>query len=75
LAQRRPRLPDGLGVARIASPARLRLAVFNYYDQPAKLSTDLLLPCSGSGRVAFVPIGGGSTARPGTVAVTFQGEE
>jgi hypothetical protein len=55
-----------------ASP--IPLALFRYYDQPAPISTDLSFPCAGTGRVAFRPVNGGSTARPAVVKVYFEGQ-
>jgi hypothetical protein len=57
-----------------ASAIRPPLGLFTRYDEPQKISTDLLFPCWGSGRIAFEPVDGGSTARPSIVRVSFQGQ-
>ncbi len=48
-----------------------RLAVFRDYNDPVAISTSLLFPCSGGGRIVFRPISGGKAARPAVVKVTF----
>jgi hypothetical protein len=50
------------------------LAMFHYYDQPVAISTDLELPCAGSGRVVFRPVNGGANAKPAVVKVNFVGQ-
>jgi hypothetical protein len=50
------------------------LALFHFYNDPAPISTEVELPCSGSGVVVFNPVHGGKTARPADVAVSFVGQ-
>jgi hypothetical protein len=52
----------------------VHLALFDFYDQPAPISTGVELPCSGSGVVVFNPVEGGNTARPADVPVSFVGQ-
>lgn len=52
----------------------VHLALFAFYDDPAPISTEVELPCSGSGVVVFNPVAGGKTARPADVAVSFVGQ-
>jgi hypothetical protein len=59
----------------IGPPAgAVHLALFDFYDQPAPISTEVELPCSGSGVVVFNPVEGGNTARPADVPVSFVGQ-
>jgi hypothetical protein len=58
----------------LASPVRPQLALFQYYNLPAQLSTDVLLPCGGSGQIVFEPVDGGTTARAAVVKVSFLGQ-
>jgi hypothetical protein len=52
----------------------VKLALFDFYDDPAPISTEAELPCAGSGVVVFNPLNGGKTARPAEVAVSFVGQ-
>ena len=52
----------------------VKLALFKLYDDPAPISTELELPCSGSGVVVFNPVEGGKSARASDVAVSFVGQ-
>jgi hypothetical protein len=58
------------------SPAQLPvvLGTFENYFDPDPVSTNLLLPCYGPGRVAFVPVDGGPLARPWDESVSFFGQ-
>jgi hypothetical protein len=47
------------------------LATFRYYHEPGAISTELKLPCEGSGVAVFTPVMGGETARAAKVPVTF----
>jgi hypothetical protein len=51
-----------------------KLAVFDYYNLPAAISTSLELPCWGSGGVVFNPLAGGPMGRPAVVRVSFVGQ-
>ena len=53
------------------SSTPVHLATFRYYFEPGAISTELKLPCEGSGVAVFTPVKGGETARPAKVAVTF----
>ena len=81
------RSPTGRGFTGEANSIRARLfwssstttssvplALFHYYDRPAAISTNLSFPCSGTGRVVFRPVNGGSDARPAVVRVYFAGQ-
>ena len=50
------------------------LGTYNSYFVPEPISTSLLLPCGGTGRVTFMPIAGGPHARPWVETVTFEGQ-
>jgi hypothetical protein len=52
----------------------VHLALFDFYDEPAPISTELELPCSGSGVVVFNPVEGGKNARSADVAVSLVGQ-
>jgi hypothetical protein len=52
----------------------VHLALFAFYDDPAPISTEVELPCSGSGVVVFNPVEGGKSARPADVSVSFVGQ-
>jgi hypothetical protein len=52
----------------------VHLALFDFYDQPAPISTEVELPCAGSGVVVFNPVEGGRSARPADVDVSFVGQ-
>jgi hypothetical protein len=52
----------------------VRLALFDFYGEPVPISTEVELPCSGSGVVVFNPVEGGKSARPADVAVSFVGQ-
>jgi hypothetical protein len=58
----------------VPSPAGVHLGVFKYYDDPAPISTEVELPCSGSGVVVFNPLLGGPSARSADVGVEFVGQ-
>ncbi|WP_042416553.1 hypothetical protein [Streptacidiphilus anmyonensis] len=45
-----------------------------FYAVKAAIPTSLVLPCSGTGTVAFVPEPGSATARPATLTVRYVGQ-
>jgi hypothetical protein len=53
------------------SSTPVHLATFRYYHEPGAISTELKLPCEGSGVAVFSPVKGGETARAAKVSVTF----
>jgi hypothetical protein len=53
------------------SSTPVHLATFRYYYEPGAISTELKLPCEGSGVAVFNPVMGGETARAAKVSVTF----
>jgi hypothetical protein len=53
------------------SSTPVHLATFRYYYEPGAISTELKLPCEGSGVAVFTPVKGGETARAAKVSVTF----
>jgi len=53
------------------SSTPIHLATFRYYHEPGPISTELKLPCEGSGAVVFNPVLGGEKARATKVSVTF----
>jgi hypothetical protein len=55
----------------LASPVRAPIAKFAFYNRPAAIPSDIPLPCSGTGRMSFEPIDGGTTARAAVVVVQF----
>jgi hypothetical protein len=52
----------------------VHLALFDFYDEPAPISTAVELPCSGNGVVVFNPVEGGKGARAANVNVSFVGQ-
>jgi hypothetical protein len=58
----------------VAGPGGVHVATFRYYNDPAPISTELTLPCSGSGVAIFNPVMGGKQARPAKVSVSFVGQ-
>lgn len=50
------------------------LGTFSSYFVPTPISTTLLMPCGGTGRVSFTPTAGGPHARPWVETVTFEGQ-
>jgi hypothetical protein len=52
----------------------VHLALFDFYNAPAPISTEIELPCAGTGVVVFNPVSGGNTARPADVTVSFVGQ-
>lgn len=63
------------GTAVSASPTTTSMStkpvVFTVYNHAQQLSTDWVLPCSGTGSVSFVPQPTSGSARTATVTVTF----
>ena len=57
-----------------SSATPVHLATLRYYYEPGAISTELKLPCEGSGVVAFAPVVGGETAKAAKVRVTFVNE-
>jgi hypothetical protein len=55
-------------------PGGTPLATFRFYNDPAPISTELTLPCSGRGVAVFNPVMGGEKARPARVSVSFVGQ-
>ena len=53
------------------SSGPVHLATLRYYYEPGPISTELKLPCEGSGVVVFNPVLGGEKARAAKVSVTF----
>ena len=49
----------------------VHLAKLRYYYKPAAISTELELPCEGSGVAVFSPVLGGEAARAAKVSVRF----
>jgi hypothetical protein len=49
----------------------VHLATFRYYYEPGAISTELRLPCEGSGVAVFTPVMGGETAKAAKVPVQF----
>jgi hypothetical protein len=63
----------GIVTAALAtSPTATILATFTYYyDVNQYIPANIRVPCSGTGRVGFVPLPTSPTARTATLAVTF----
>lgn len=56
------------------SPAIITPVILRDYAVNAPIPTSFVLPCAGSGTVAFVPQPTSPTAHPATVTVTFVGQ-
>ena len=50
------------------------LGMYSFYYVPEPISTSLLLPCGGTGKVTYRPVAGGPHARPWVETVTFEGQ-
>jgi hypothetical protein len=57
----------GLGASDVPKP----FAVLRFYQAGASIPTDLVVPCTGTGVVTFVPTPMSDTARASAVKVTF----
>jgi hypothetical protein len=53
------------------SSTPVHLATLRYYYEPGAISTELKLPCEGSGVAVFTPVMGGETAKAAKVPVQF----
>ena len=58
----------------LAGPAVPVLGIYSSYYAPVPISTGLLLPCGGTGKVTFEPVAGGAHAKPWVETVTFEGQ-
>jgi hypothetical protein len=52
----------------------VQLALFQFYNQPAPISTELEFPCGGMGQVVFDPVKGGRSAKAAILSVSFVGQ-